>query len=186
MVDGAALFTTVLHELIARGSWSEDRGANLLDSGAPWYDCYETADGRYIAVGALEPRFYAELTRLIGVDLRREGMTAEALRDSLAGIFRQRSQREWCELLEGSDACFAPVLAPSEAPGHHHNAARRSYLEVDGIRQPAPAPRFSRTPGAVRRPAAQPGEHTRQVLAELEFSAADIDELIGSGAAAQA
>jgi alpha-methylacyl-CoA racemase len=186
MVDGAALFTTALHELIARGSWSEDRGANLLDGGAPWYDCYETADGRYIAIGALEPRFYAELTGLLGADLARESMSAQTLHDRLAGLFRQRTRREWCDLLEGTDACFAPVLAPSEAPDHPHNAARRSYLEVDGIRQPAPAPRFSRTPGEVSRPAAHPGEHTRQVLTDLDFTAAEIDGLLDRGAAVQA
>ena len=132
MVDGAALFTTVLHELIARGAWTEQRGANILDGGTPWYACYETADGRYLAVGALEPRFYARLVDLLGADLPRETLDGAELRDRLTALFRQRTQREWCDLLEGTDACCAPVLAPTEAPGHPHNQARQSYLTVDG------------------------------------------------------
>jgi alpha-methylacyl-CoA racemase len=185
MVDGAALFTTVLHELIAGGGWTERRGENILDGGTPWYDCYETADGRYVAVGALEQRFYDELTRLTGVDLPRETMDPTELRDRLGALFRQRTQREWCELLDGTDACCAPVLAPTEAPRHPHNHARHSYITVDGIVQPAPAPRFSRTPGAVSRPPARAGAHTREVLAERGFTAVEISDLLENGAAGQ-
>jgi alpha-methylacyl-CoA racemase len=185
MVDGAALFTTVLHELIAGGGWTERRGANILDGGTPWYDCYETADGRYVAVGALEQRFYDELTRLTGADLPRETMEPTELRGRLRTLFRQRTQGEWCALFDGTDACCAPVLAPTEAPGHPHNLARDSYVTVDGIVQPAPAPRFSRTPGAVRRSPAKAGAHTREVLAERGFTAAEISGLVANGAAAQ-
>ena len=184
MIDGAALFTTVVHELVARGRWREERGANLLDGGAAFYDCYQTADGAYISIGALEPRFYRELTRLLGVDLPREDLDDAALRARFTELFQSRTQQEWCELLEGTDACFAPVLAPTQAVSHRHNVARQSYVEVAGIPQPAPAPRFSRTPGEVRYPPPQPGAHTGEVLSELGFSAQEIGDLIEAGAAA--
>jgi alpha-methylacyl-CoA racemase len=171
MVDGAALLTTQFHELLAAGLWSEQRGANLLDGGAPFYGVYETADGRHLAVGALEPQFYAELLRRLGLDggdlpaqLDRDGWPL--LRERLAAVFRTRTREEWCELLAGTDACVAPVLALGEAPAHPHNRARGTFVEVGGVTQPAPAPRFSRTPCDPPTPAASPGDHTDQALAD--------------------
>jgi alpha-methylacyl-CoA racemase len=153
MVDGAALLTTQLHELLAAGLWTDRRGANLLDGAAPCYAVYETADGRHLAVGALEPRFWAELLDRIG--LAGEDLPAQldrdawpALRERLAAVFRTRTREEWCALLEGTDACVAPVLSLLEAPTHPHNRARGTFIEVGGVTQPAPAPRFSRTPCA--------------------------------------
>jgi alpha-methylacyl-CoA racemase len=151
MVDGAALLTTQLHELLAAGRWTDHRGANLLDGAAPFYAVYETADGRHLAVGALEPRFYAELLERLGLaaddlppQLDRAGWPL--LRERLAAVFLTRTRDEWCALLEGTDACVAPVLSLLEAPTHPHNRARATFVEVAGHPQPAPAPRFSRTP----------------------------------------
>jgi alpha-methylacyl-CoA racemase len=171
MVDGAALLTTQFHELLAAGLWAEARGANLLDGGAPFYGVYETADGRHLAVGALEPQFWAELLRRLGLDggdlpaqLDRDGWPL--LRERLAALFRTRTREEWCELLAGTDACVAPVLGLGEAPAHPHNRARGTFVDVGGVTQPAPAPRFSRTPCDPPAPAARPGEHTDQALAD--------------------
>jgi alpha-methylacyl-CoA racemase len=159
MVDGAALLTTQLHELLAAGLWSDRRGANLLDGAAPFYSVYETADGRHLAVGALEPRFWADLLERVG--LAGEDLPAQldrsawpTLRDRLAAVFRTRTRDDWCRLLEGTDACVAPVLSLLEAPTHPHNQARGTFVEVGGVTQPAPAPRFSRTPCALPTPAA--------------------------------
>jgi alpha-methylacyl-CoA racemase len=156
MVDGAALLTTQLHELLAAGLWTDRRGANLLDGAAPFYAVYETADGRHLAVGALEPRFYAELLVRVGLaaddlppQLDRAGWPL--LRERLAAVFLTRTRDEWCALLEGTDACVAPVLSLLEAPIHPHNRARATFVEVAGRPQPAPAPRFSRTPCPVPR-----------------------------------
>jgi alpha-methylacyl-CoA racemase len=153
MVDGAALLTAQLHELLAAGLWADRRGANLLDGAAPFYAVYETADGRHLAVGALEPRFWAELLERVGLaaedlpaQLDRDGWPL--LRERLAATFRTRTRDEWCALLEGTDACVAPVLSLLEAPGHAHLRARGTFTEVGGGLQPAPAPRFSRTPCA--------------------------------------
>jgi alpha-methylacyl-CoA racemase len=167
MVDGAALLTTELHELLAAGLWNDRRGANLLDGAAPFYGVYETSDGRHLAVGALEPRFYAELLERVGLgdDLPDQyDQTAwPALRDRLAAVFRTRTRDDWCQLLEGTDACVAPVLSLLEAPAHPHHQARHTFIEVAGVTQPAPAPRFSRTPTA--HPAAGPTTDLDQTLA---------------------
>ena len=150
IVDGAALLTTMVHELAPLGLWNERRGTNLLDGGAPFYGVYETADGEHMAVGALEPKFYAELLGRLGLDAGDLPAPADRarwpqLRERLAAVFRTRTRAEWCELLEGSDACVAPVLRPSEAPAHRHNLERGTFVPVGGSPQPAPAPRFSRT-----------------------------------------
>ncbi|MHB1854398.1 MAG: CaiB/BaiF CoA transferase family protein, partial [Acidimicrobiales bacterium] len=149
MVDGAAVLATFIHGLTSMGLWQEERGTNLLDTGAHFYDVYETADGRYVSIGSIEPQFYAELLRLTGLDSDPE-MAGQmdrsrwpVLKDRLAGVFKTKTRDEWCELMEGTDVCFAPVLAPSEAPDHPHNVARGTFVEVAGIRQPGPAPRFS-------------------------------------------
>lgn len=182
MVDGAASLLTMFHGMSAAGTWFDERGVNLLDGGAPFYDVYETADGKYLAVGALEPRFYAELLRLTG--LEGEELPAQAdifrwpeLRQRFAEVFKQRTREEWCAILEGTEACVAPVLSLSEAPQHPHMAARRTFVEVDGVTQPAPAPRFSRTPGAIQRPPEPPGASTGEVLADWGFSSEEIEGL---------
>ncbi|KQV45637.1 CaiB/BaiF CoA-transferase family protein [Massilia sp. Root335] len=152
MTDGAALLGAMMYGLRAHGSWSAARGANLLDGGAPFYATYACADGRFIAVGAIEPQFYARLLALAGADdpaFARQWRQDDwpALKDRFAALFATRTRDDWCALLEGTDACFAPVLDMDEAPRHPHNAARQTFVDVDGVTQPAPAPRFSRTAG---------------------------------------
>jgi alpha-methylacyl-CoA racemase len=169
MVDGAALLTAQLHELLAAGRWTDRRGANLLDGAAPFYAVYETADGRHLAVGALEPQFWAELLHRVGLDpddlpAQHDRTGWPVLRRRLAERFRTRTRDEWCALLEGTDACVAPVLSLLEAPAHPHNQARATFVEVAGVTQPAPAPRFGRTPCA--RPTPPPsGDTPEQALA---------------------
>jgi alpha-methylacyl-CoA racemase len=187
MVDGAALLTTQFHELLAAGLWRERRGSNLLDGGAPFYGAYETADGRHLAVGALEPQFWAELLRRLGLDagdlpdqLDRDGWPR--LRQRLAALFRTRTLDEWCELLAGTDACVAPVLGLGEAPAHPHNRARGTFVDVGGVVQPAPAPRFSRTPCDPPTPTARPGEHTDRALTDWGVPAEKVARLRAAGA----
>jgi alpha-methylacyl-CoA racemase len=157
MVDGAALLTTFLHGMIADGQWPGGRGENLLDGGAPFYDTYATADGRYVAVGALEPHFYAAL--LAGLGLSDAGLPEQGdqsrwpeLRAALATRFATRTRDEWTAVFADTDACVSPVLSPGEAAGHPHSQARGAFTEVAGIVQPSPAPRFSRTPAAAASP----------------------------------
>jgi alpha-methylacyl-CoA racemase len=186
MVDGAASLMTMFCGMAAAGFWSDDRGTNLLDGGAPFYDVYETADGKHLAVGALEPRFYAELLRLTGLEGEDLPMQVDVfrwpeLRRRFTELFRSRTRDEWCEILEGTEACVAPVFALSEAPGHPHMAARKTFVEVDGVVQPAPAPRFSRTPGAIQGPPEPPGASTAAVLADWGFSPEEIAGLRAAG-----
>jgi alpha-methylacyl-CoA racemase len=152
MTDGAALLGAMMYGLRAHGSWSAGRGGNLLDGGAPFYATHACADGKFIAVGAIEPQFYAQLLVLTGAFepafvLQRRQDDWPALKEKFAALFATRTRDAWCALLEGTDVCFAPVLDMDEAPHHPHNAARRTFVDVDGVTQPAPAPRFSRTPG---------------------------------------
>ncbi len=195
IVDGAALLSTMVHELLGVGLWEERRGANLLDGGAPFYGVYETADGEHMAIGALEPRFYAELLAGLGLDgldgLDGEDLPAQAdrdrwpeLRERLAAAFRTRTRDEWAEVFEGTDACVAPVLRPSEAVVHPHNRERRTFVPVGEVAQPAPAPRFSRTSPTTPDPAPRPGEHTDEVLASSGFTPEEIAALRTSGAIA--
>lgn len=188
MTDGAASLMTMFYGFRAQGLWQDVRGANLLDSGAPWYDVYETRDGKHVAIGSIEGRFYAELIQRLG--LEGEALPKQydlkhwpELRARFAARFKEKTRDEWCVAMEGSDACFAPVLTLEEAPKHPHNAARGTFVEVDGIVQPAPAPRFSRTPGAIGCPPPKPGEHTDQGLADWGFTAAEIAALKQAGAA---
>ena len=151
MVDGVALLTTLLHGMRAEGLWSDVPGGNILDLGSPFYNVYETSDGRHVTIGCGEPQFYAALLAKLGLDddlLRGQSDPAgwAAGRARLAAVFKSRSFAQWRELLEGTDTCFAPVLTPGEAPGHPHNVERGTFVEVDGVVQPAQAPRFSRTP----------------------------------------
>jgi alpha-methylacyl-CoA racemase len=191
MVDGAALLTALFHGLRAGGRWTDARGTNVLDGGAPFYQTYECADGRYVAVGALEPQFSAELLDRIGIendDPDRQRLYDPSawpeLKARLAALFRTRPRDEWARLLEGGDACFAPVLSLSEAPAHPHNAARGVFTEVAGVVQPAPAPRFSVTPGAAADPGPAIGEHTMEVLGECGWSGQEIESLRRIGAVA--
>jgi len=190
MVDGSALLSTHLHGLRAAGAWSAPRGENLLDGGAPFYRTYECADGRYVAVGALEPRFYAELLSGLGLAEDPE-LPAQYDRDGwpvlhrrFAEVFRGRTRDEWVQRFADTDACVAPVLDPGEAPTHPHNASREAFVDVAGVTQPAPAPRLSRTPLRVQGPAPEPGAHTREALSDWGFAEAEIDILLRSKAVA--
>jgi alpha-methylacyl-CoA racemase len=188
MVDGAASLMTWFHAAQQTGGWRDERGSNLLDSGAPFYDVYETADGKHVAIGALEPQFFAELlasTGLAAAELPaqydREGWPA--LRQRLTEVFRTRTRDEWCEIMADRDACFAPVLSMAEARQHPHQRARGAYVEVGGTLHPRPAPRFSRTDAAVQGPPPDDGEHTDAVLADWGFSQGEIAALRKVGAA---
>jgi alpha-methylacyl-CoA racemase len=191
MVDGSALLMTMMYELAGRGQWNGARQSNMNDGGAHFYGVYETADGKHVSIAAMEPKFYAVLLDLIGLsaaDLPDQWDTTAwpALRERLAAVFRTRTRQEWTDLLEGTDACFAPVLSMSEAPSHPHAVARDAFVTVDGTVQPAPAPRFSRTPAAVDRGTARAGEHTTEVLTELGVSAERIAALVAGGSVGQA
>ena len=186
MVDGAASLMTSAYSLRAAGISDAPRGENILDSGAHFYDVYETSDGRYVSIAPVEPKFYAELLERIGLDPGEAPHSADradwpASKARLAALFRTRTREEWCEILEGTDACFAPVLGMDEAHRHPHNAARGTFVERDGIVQPNAAPRFDRTPSAIRCSPPTPGSGTRSVLTDWGFDAAEIDDLAARG-----
>ena len=171
MVDGAASLMTMIWSFVHMGIWDEGRGVNLLDTGAHFYDTYETADGQWVSIGSIEPQFYAELIRLTGLDgedlpHQMDRTNWGANKERLAEVFRTKTRDEWCEIMEGTDVCFAPVLTMREAAKHPHNVERQTFVEVAGLTQPAPAPRFSATPGEIRRPPAHAGQHTDEVLGE--------------------
>ena len=189
MVDGTATLMSMFWAFRSMGLFDEDRrGTNLLDTGAPFYDVYRCADDEYVSVGSIEPQFYAELLRLTGLEAdpeftRQMDKSAWPRRKRrVAELFATRTRDEWCALMEGSDVCFAPVLTMSEAAQHPHNVERRTFVEVAGVQQPAPAPRFSRTPGEITAPPAHPGQHSIEILRDWGFDAARIDELIASRA----
>lgn len=191
MTDGSASLMALMYGLRAAGKFKDERGANRLDGGAPWYSVYRAKDGGYVALGSNEARFYAETLELLG--LRDAGLSDQhdeagwpEMRAKFAAAFATRTRDEWCALAEGREICLAPVLSLGEAPRHPHNAARGTFVEIDGVVQPAPAPRFSRTPGAIPCGPADVGEHSREILADWGFSATDIDALIASGAVADA
>jgi alpha-methylacyl-CoA racemase len=182
MVDGTALLMAPFYAARQIGFWSDDRGTNMLDTGAPFYDTYECADGGYVAVGAIEPQFYAELLDGLGLDAkalpdRDDREQWRDLRAVFTKVFRARTRDEWAELFAGRDACVAPVLSLMEAPEHPHNVARSTFIEVDGVRHPAPAPRLDRTPGELAVKACYAGQHTDDVLNELGYDAAAIADL---------
>jgi alpha-methylacyl-CoA racemase len=182
MCDGAALLMAMIYGIKAAGMWAAEREANLLDGGAPFYGVYECADGKYLAVGPIEPQFYAEFLARAGIadpELADQLPAEEwpAQRRKLAAWLHTRTRDEWCSLLEGTDACVAPVLDLDEAPAHAHNQARSNFVEVAGIVQPAPAPRLSRTPAAIQGAPPRPGEHTDQILSEWGWQPAEITAL---------
>jgi alpha-methylacyl-CoA racemase len=189
MVDGSAILMTMFHAFRAMGIWEDARGSNLLDTGAHFYDVYETADGKYVSIGSIEPQFYAELLRLTGLDgeelpWQHDKAQWDAMKERLAAVFRSKTRDEWCEVMEGTDVCFAPVLSLAEAPHHPHNVRRKTFLELAGVVQPAPAPRFSRTEPSVQRPPAHAGQHTDEILADWGFDADRIAKLRDAGAVA--
>lgn len=190
MVDGAANLMWMCHSFHAAGYWNADeKGANILDGGAHFYDTYEAKDGKYVAIGPIEPQFYTEMITRLGLDPavwnhaeqnKPERWAAD--KETFAAIFKTRTRDEWCEILEGTDACFAPVLTFAEAPDHPHNVARNMYVEVDGFKQPGPAPRFSRTPSAVQHGQHALGEDTAVVLQSIGYSAEQIAAMRDKGA----
>ncbi|HWD51359.1 MAG TPA: CaiB/BaiF CoA-transferase family protein, partial [Acidimicrobiales bacterium] len=187
MVDGAASLMTMTYTLRQAGIWNDRRGTNLLDTGAHFYEVYETSDGGYLGVGAIEPQFYAELIK--GLDLVDEDLPGQndreawpAMKERLAAIFAGKTRAEWEKIFDGTDACVAPVLTSAEAHLHPHNVHRGTFTEVAGVVQPAPSPRFEGTPGAIRRPPPNPGQHGDEALVDWGLEAGDITKLRESGA----
>ena len=191
MVDGSAVLMSMFWAFKNIGMFDESaRGTNLLDTGAHFYDVFECADGEWVSIGSIEPQFYALLLEKTGVsaefDAQMDRSKWPQLKEKLAAVFRTKTRAQWNEIMEGTDVCYAPVLRMSEAAQHPHNVARNTFVEVAGITQPAPAPRYSRTITNVPTPPAHAGEHTRAVLADWGFDADRIDALVAAGAARQA
>lgn len=187
MVDGAAILMGMFFTMMGVGAYSMERGTNLLDGGAHFYGTYETKDGKYISLGSIEPQFYALLVEKAGLDTERfsaqmDGGRWDEFKAELTQVFKTKTRDEWRELMEGTDVCFAPVLALDEVHEHPHNIARNSFLEIDGIVQPAPAPRFSRSEPATPTGSRLPGQDSRVVLQDAGFSDAEIESMISSGA----
>lgn len=186
IVDGTAHLNAMSATMQALGAPTDRRASGLLDGGTPYYDIYETADGQHVSVGALEPQFYAEMLRLLDLeDLpdRNDIANLPAIREALTAKFKERTREEWAEVFDGTDACVGPVLPLGEAPDHPHLAARETFVEVEGITQPAPAPRFSRTGSTVTMPPGGPGAHTREALEA--WGVTGVEALLDSGAATQ-
>jgi alpha-methylacyl-CoA racemase len=175
MTDGAALLGAMMYGLRAFGSWNDAREANLLDGGAPFYDTYACADGKFVSIGSLEPQFYALLLKLTGAtdpafSTQMDETSWPQMKERFTALFKTRGRDDWCALLEGTDVCFAPVLDMAEAPAHPHNQARGTFVEVEGVIQPAPAPRFSRSTPEVRGAASKPGADSAAILADWGWS----------------
>ena len=190
MVDGAAVLSTMIHAFVAMGIWEDNPGHNMLDTGAPFYEVYETADGRFMAIGAIEQQFYAELMERTG--LKDEDLPFQmdrgqwpSMKDRFAALFKSKTRDEWQSLLEGTDACAVPVLSMTEAPSHPHNVARSTFVVRDGVTQPAPAPRFARTEATIAGPPPAPGEHTDAALGDWGFTADEVAKLREAGAVTQ-
>lgn len=185
MSEGAAMLTSMLHGWQTSGLWPQQRGGGLLDGSAPFYRCYTCSDGGYMAVGAIEPQFYAELLGGLGLDAasvaERRAENWPALTEKFAAIFATRSREEWTVVFDGTDACVAPVLSPTEAVTHPHAVARGSFIDVAGMAQPGPVPKLDRTPGAVSSPAPHPGEHSRKALTDWGIAADRVDALLAGG-----
>jgi alpha-methylacyl-CoA racemase len=183
MVEGASLLAAMFSGFLKAKSWSEVRGVNILDTGAPWYNVYQTRDGKYVSIGAIETRFYAELLQKLKVkDLgQHDRKRWPQMHKLFARTFKSKTRAQWCKVFEGSDACFAPVLSWSEARRDLHNLARKSFVDVASVPQPAPAPRFSRTPGGIRGAPPERGEGGRAALADWGFSAGEVEQLRSGG-----
>ncbi|MBW2689187.1 MAG: CoA transferase [Deltaproteobacteria bacterium] len=187
MTDGASALMAMIYAYKAKGLWSNQRGNNRFDGGAHFYDCYECADGKYVSIAALEPQFYALFLKTCGIDdpafhAQLDVEKWPELKHELTQLFKTKTREEWCALMEGTDICFAPVLDMDEAPEHPHNKARKTFIELDGVVQPAPAPRFSRTQPEIQGCPPLPGEHNEAVLSEWGFSRDEIDSLLDIGA----
>lgn len=188
MVDGASSLMTLMYGMHAAGLWTDDRGSNRLDSGTPWYDVYQTSDGKWISVGCNEPQFYEALLDRLEAD--RAALPADrhdrtgwpAIRACFTQKFREKTRDEWCEIMKGAEVCFAPVLSMAEAPHHPHLKARGTFVELDGIMQPAPAPRFSRTQPEIRHSAGSTGQQADDALGDWGFSPAEVAALRACGA----
>lgn len=186
MVDGVSVLLTMIHAFKAAGRWSDERGVNRLDGGAHFYNTYETADGKWVSVGSGEPKFYRLLLELAEIDDpefkdQLDVTKWPMLKKKLADIFRTKTRLEWCKIMEGTDVCFAPILTMDEAMEYPHNVSREVFVEMNGIKQAAPAPRFSRTKPEIRRPPAVPGQNTEEVLADWGFSIEEIASLRDAG-----
>ena len=189
MVDGAASLMTFFHGFRAMGIWDDERGTNLLDTGAHFYDVYECSDGQYVSIGSIEPQFYAVLREKMELtdekwDQQMSRSMWPELKDELTARFKEKTRDEWCEIMEHTDICFAPVLSMAEAPQHPHNVARGTFVERNGVVQPGPAPRFSRTEAEIQRPPAHAGQHTDELLADVGYSADEIAALREGGSVA--
>jgi len=188
MTEGSAMLMAMIYGIHAQGRWDDRRGVNFIDSGAHFYDTYETADGKFMAVGAIEAPFYRTFLELLGLNDVLEAKSQHNVaawdrqRERIAARFKERTRAEWCAVFEGQDACVVPVLSLTEAPHHHHIRQRGSFVEVDGVLQPAPAPRFSRTPGAIQNPPPHPGQDGDAVLGDWGFSAQKQQAMRAAGA----
>jgi alpha-methylacyl-CoA racemase len=190
MTDGTAILMSMMHGMKAMGVWSEELGVNMLDTGAHFYDTYETADGKFVSIGSIEPQFYAELRRIAGLaedkdfDAQHDRAQWGSLKDKLTALFKSKTRQEWDALMEHTDVCYAPVLTMSEAVVHPHNMARGTFVEVGGAMQPAPAPRYSGTRNATPQPAPMPGDQTKEILESLGICASEIGRLREAGTVA--
>ncbi|MEP3330382.1 CaiB/BaiF CoA-transferase family protein [Sedimentitalea sp.] len=187
MVDGSASLMTIIYGALAAGYWNDARGTNRLDSGAPWYNVYETSDGKYVSIAANETRFYHNAVKLLGLDAdslpgQHDKSGWPTMKETFATAFKSRKRDEWVELAAGKETCIAPVLSLTEAPDNEHLRIRQTFVNHNGIVQPAPAPRFSRTPAQIKSPPAAPGQHTDEILAEWGFSETEITALRESSA----
>tara|TARA_B110000116_G_scaffold257489_1_gene257679 strand:- start:125 stop:1255 length:1131 start_codon:yes stop_codon:yes gene_type:complete len=189
MTDGSALLMTMIYSMKGSGFWQDSMGSNLLDGGAHFYDTYECKDGKFISIGSIEPQFYKLLRELANLEdsIYDNQMSRENwpdLKKEIAKVFLNKTRDEWCDLMEGTDVCFAPVLSMWEAPQHPHNIARKTFIELEGLDQPAPAPRFSKTVSEVRSPPALAGEHTDEILNEIGIDSDQIKILRTQGGVA--
>ena len=189
MSDGAASLMAMFYGFKASGMWKDERRSNLLDGGAHFYDTYQCADGKWISIGSIEPQFYALLLEKTGINdpdfsAQMDRGRWDSLRQKLGHVIAQKSQAEWCEIMDATDVCFAPVLDLEEAPKHPHNVARQTFVELGGVVQPAPAPRFSATPGAIQGPPPAVGAHDEEALSDWGFSSEQIANLRTAGALA--